>query len=115
MLRLVLVWVLVPGLVPGLGPGPVPGRAGPLYTEDDPLVILSGASLQAAVTRSSSAWLVQFFSSWCGHCVEYSATWRTLARDVQGTAPRSCLSILSILYSPIDQSASCSVGKDHVT
>lgn len=58
-----------------------------LYTEQDPLVILTGDTLRSTVTGSSSAWLVQFYSSWCGHCIQYSATWKALARDVRGTGP----------------------------
>nr|XP_061835997.1 sulfhydryl oxidase 2 [Nerophis lumbriciformis] len=55
-----------------------------LYSsEEDGLAVLSGSGLKSAVTNSSSAWLVQFFSSWCGHCVHFSATWKALARDVQ--------------------------------
>lgn len=54
-----------------------------LYTEDDPLEILTSSSLKPAVTNSSSAWLVQFYSSWCGHCIQYSSTWRALAQDVK--------------------------------
>lgn len=54
-----------------------------LYTEQDPLVILTGDTLRSTVTGSSSAWLVQFYSSWCGHCIQYSATWKALARDVR--------------------------------
>ncbi|XP_069001430.1 sulfhydryl oxidase 2 [Embiotoca jacksoni] len=65
-----------------LAPGSL-GAAARLYTEDDPLVILSGGSLKPAVTNSSSAWLVQFFSSWCGHCIQYSNTWKALAQDVK--------------------------------
>ncbi|KAK5871768.1 hypothetical protein PBY51_004629 [Eleginops maclovinus] len=54
-----------------------------LYTEEDPLVILSSSNLKPAVTNSSSAWFLQFYSSWCGHCIQYSETWKALARDVQ--------------------------------
>ncbi|XP_044051716.1 sulfhydryl oxidase 2 [Siniperca chuatsi] len=54
-----------------------------LYTEEDPLVILSSSSLKPTVSNSSSAWLVQFFSSWCGHCIQYSSTWKALAQDVK--------------------------------
>ncbi|KAM3611030.1 uncharacterized protein V6R79_012665 [Siganus canaliculatus] len=54
-----------------------------LYTEEDPLVILSSSSLKPTVTNSSSAWLVQFFSSWCGHCIQFSGTWKALAQDVK--------------------------------
>lgn len=76
MLRLLAVLWLVPGSV---------GGAARLYTEEDPLRILSSGSLETTVGNSSSAWLVQFFSSWCGHCIQYSSTWKALAQDVQGT------------------------------
>ncbi|XP_078027250.1 sulfhydryl oxidase 2 [Epinephelus lanceolatus] len=69
----VVLW-LVPGCV---------GAAARLYTEEDPLVILSSSSLKPTVFNSSSAWLVQFFSSWCGHCIQYSSTWKALAQDVK--------------------------------
>ncbi|KAM7017538.1 sulfhydryl oxidase 2 [Tautogolabrus adspersus] len=59
------------------------GTAARLYTEEDPLVILSSSSLKTTVSNSTSAWLVQFFSSWCGHCIQYSSTWKSLARDVK--------------------------------
>ncbi|CAB1434425.1 unnamed protein product [Pleuronectes platessa] len=68
-----LLW-LVPGLL---------GAAARLYTEEDPLVILGSSSLKPAVTNSSSAWLLQFYSSWCGHCVQFSGTWKSLALDVK--------------------------------
>ena len=56
-----------------------------LYTEDDPLVLLGSGSLKRSVSsNSSSAWLVQFYSSWCGHCIQFSSTWKALAHDVQG-------------------------------
>ncbi|KAM9743038.1 sulfhydryl oxidase 2 [Menidia menidia] len=62
------------------GPGAAAGR---LYTEEDPVRILSGGRLKQTVTGSSSAWLVQFYSSWCGHCIQYSGTWKALAQDVK--------------------------------
>nr|XP_046242417.1 sulfhydryl oxidase 2 [Scatophagus argus] len=68
----VVIWLL-PGCL----------GAARLYTEEDPLVILSSSSLKPIVSNSSSAWLVQFFSSWCGHCIQYSSTWKALAQDVK--------------------------------
>ncbi|XP_068166687.1 sulfhydryl oxidase 2 [Antennarius striatus] len=59
------------------------GAAARLYTEEDPLVILSSTSLKPTVSNSTSAWLVQFYSSWCGHCIQYSSTWKALAQDVK--------------------------------
>ncbi|XP_075881604.1 sulfhydryl oxidase 2 [Nelusetta ayraudi] len=73
-LQAALVLWLVPGCV---------RAAARLYTEEDPLLILSSGSLKPTVTNSSSAWLVQFFSSWCGHCIHYSSTWKALAQDVK--------------------------------
>ena len=70
-----LLW-LVPGCL---------GAAARLYTEEDPLVILGSSSLKPAVTNSSSAWLLQFYSSWCGHCVQFSGSWKSLALDVKGS------------------------------
>ncbi|XP_062312090.1 sulfhydryl oxidase 2 [Osmerus eperlanus] len=54
-----------------------------LYTEEDPVVILTSSTLKQTVQNSSTAWLVQFYSSWCGHCIQYSPTWKALAGDVQ--------------------------------
>ncbi|CAN9512886.1 unnamed protein product [Ophioblennius macclurei] len=69
------LWLwLLPGCV---------AAAAQLYTEEDPVVILSSGSLKPTVTNSSSAWLVQFYSSWCGHCIQYSGTWKALAQDVK--------------------------------
>lgn len=77
-LRAALVLWLAPGCV---------RAASSLYTEEDPLVILSSGRLRSSVTNSSSAWILQFFSSWCGHCIQYSSTWKLLAEDVKGTKP----------------------------
>uniref|UniRef100_A0A672H3I7 Sulfhydryl oxidase n=1 Tax=Salarias fasciatus TaxID=181472 RepID=A0A672H3I7_SALFA len=76
-----------------LGAGSV-AAAGRLYTEEDPLVILSSSSLKPAVTNSSSAWIVQFYSSWCGHCIQYSGTWKSLAQDVRDWRPAVGVAVL---------------------
>ncbi|KAF3695254.1 Sulfhydryl oxidase 2 [Channa argus] len=70
------------------------GPAARLYTEEDPLVILSSSSLTPTVTNSSSAWLVQFYSSWCGHCIQYSSTWKTMAQDVKDWQQAIVVSVL---------------------
>lgn len=88
MLRFWFEVSVVLWLVPGCA-----GAAARLYTEEDPLVILSSSSLKSTVSNSSSAWLVQFFSSWCGHCIQYSSTWKALAQDVKGTAANTVGSV----------------------
>lgn len=59
------------------------GQATRLYTEEDPVVILSSDNLKQTLLNSSTAWLLQFYSSWCGHCIQYSPTWKALAGDVK--------------------------------
>ncbi|XP_030647636.1 sulfhydryl oxidase 2 [Chanos chanos] len=54
-----------------------------LYTEEDPVVILTSDTLKQTLHNSPTAWLVQFYSSWCGHCIQYSPTWKALAGDVK--------------------------------
>ncbi|KAL2092337.1 hypothetical protein ACEWY4_012135 [Coilia grayii] len=60
-----------------------PSQAARLYTEDDPVTILTTDTLKQTIHNSTTAWLVQFYSSWCGHCIQYSPTWKALAGDVK--------------------------------
>lgn len=70
--------------------GPGAGGAARLYRAgEDAVWVLDSGSVRGATANSSAAWLVQFYSSWCGHCIGYAPTWRALARDVQGEARRT--------------------------
>lgn len=70
--------------------GPGAGGAARLYRAgEDAVWVLDSGSVRGATANSSAAWLVQFYSSWCGHCIGYAPTWRALARDVRGEAPRA--------------------------
>ncbi|XP_007945230.2 sulfhydryl oxidase 2 [Orycteropus afer afer] len=52
----------------------------------DAVWVLDSGGVRGSTTNSSAAWLVQFYSSWCGHCIGYAPTWRALARDVRDWA-----------------------------
>ncbi|XP_020039122.2 sulfhydryl oxidase 2 [Castor canadensis] len=67
--------------------GPGAGGAARLYhAGEDAVWMLDSGSVRGATANSSAAWLVQFYSSWCGHCIGYAPTWRALAEDVRDWA-----------------------------
>ncbi len=54
--------------------------------EDGGIVSLTGSEgLKSAVLGSNRAWLVEFYSSWCGHCISFAPTFKKLGQEVQGT------------------------------
>lgn len=61
-------------------------RPGRLYSASDPLDLL-GPGAEERLLGSSSAWAVEFFASWCGHCIHFAPTWRALAHDIRGESP----------------------------
>ncbi|XP_074858856.1 sulfhydryl oxidase 1 [Carettochelys insculpta] len=60
---------------------------GGLYLPADPLARLQADTLERRVLHSPSAWLLEFYASWCGHCIRFAPTWRALAADVQAWRP----------------------------
>ncbi|KAM9642638.1 sulfhydryl oxidase 2 [Trichechus inunguis] len=79
-------WVLVL-LAAAATAGPGAGGAAGLYRPgEDAVWVLDSGGVRGATANSSAAWLVQFYSSWCGHCIGYAPTWRALAGDVRDWA-----------------------------
>ncbi|XP_053326290.1 sulfhydryl oxidase 1-like [Spea bombifrons] len=66
---------------------------GGLYSPDEPLVSLAGAT-RSLLLGSNSSWLAEFYASWCGHCAAFRPTWSALARDVQDWRPAVYLAVL---------------------
>lgn len=55
-----------------------------LYNASDPIVLLTTIDFQHTILATSNAWLVEFYSSWCGHCIDFAPAFRELANDVKG-------------------------------
>ncbi|XP_051836304.1 sulfhydryl oxidase 2 isoform X2 [Antechinus flavipes] len=87
-----LIWMLLLAFV-GSGVGAAGAR---LYSDGgaDAVWALDAGSVRAATGNSSAAWLVQFYSSWCGHCIHYAPVWRALARDVRDWASAIRVAVL---------------------
>ncbi|XP_076436162.1 sulfhydryl oxidase 2-like [Babylonia areolata] len=59
------------------------GKEGHFSGMDD-VFILNNDNMKDRVYGNSMAWVVEFYSSWCGHCIHFAPTWKTLAKDLKG-------------------------------
>ena len=55
-----------------------------LYSKDDPMEILDNSTIKHKIYKSNRVWVVEFYSSWCGHCHAFAPTWRRFAKQIQG-------------------------------
>ncbi|XP_051166637.1 sulfhydryl oxidase 2-like isoform X2 [Leptopilina boulardi] len=53
-----------------------------LYNESDHVVILNITNFKSYIYNSKSSWFVEFYSTWCGHCVRFAPIWKTFASNV---------------------------------
>ena len=42
------------------------------YNASDKVTVLNSDNLLSTVYQSNTAWLVEFYASWCGHCKSYA-------------------------------------------
>ncbi|XP_068273064.1 sulfhydryl oxidase 1 [Nyctibius grandis] len=73
-----------------------------LYSASDPLELL-GSGAEGRLLGSPSAWAVEFFASWCGHCVHFAPTWRALAHDLREWRPAVMLAAIDCADEAIQQ------------
>ncbi|CAL1533582.1 unnamed protein product [Lymnaea stagnalis] len=68
-------------------------------TEDDDVLPLNNETLQNLVIQTkpnNKVWVVEFYNSWCGHCVNFAPVWKKVAtdlkewRDIIGIAALDC-------------------------
>ena len=54
-----------------------------LYSEGDNLVCAKKGTLTETIRRNQWTWLVEFYSSWCGHCQYFAPTWKKFAHSLE--------------------------------
>nr|XP_015826804.2 sulfhydryl oxidase 1 [Nothobranchius furzeri] len=65
---------------------PCPAETG-LYTASDQILLLSRENVDSVLVNSTAAMVVEFYASWCGHCVAFSPFYKKLARDTKEWKP----------------------------
>ena len=55
-----------------------------LYEKTGDVVVLSDANFAAKVF-TDRAWVVEFYNTWCGHCVKFAPKWKQFAMELKGT------------------------------
>ncbi|XP_063977278.1 sulfhydryl oxidase 1 [Diachasmimorpha longicaudata] len=55
-----------------------------LYSASDDIVVLNSDNLKTSIGNGTTAWFVEFYNSWCGHCHRFAPTWKAFAKSVVG-------------------------------
>ncbi|XP_053380728.1 sulfhydryl oxidase 2-like isoform X2 [Mercenaria mercenaria] len=51
-------------------------KAEGLYKPSGSVFILDQQNFRQNVIKSESAWIVEFYNSWCGHCIKFAPAWK---------------------------------------
>ncbi|XP_020780519.1 sulfhydryl oxidase 1 [Boleophthalmus pectinirostris] len=65
-----------------------------LYTDTDQIILLTPQTVESVLVNSTAAIVVEFYASWCGHCIAFSTTYKKLARDIKEWKPAVDLSAI---------------------
>ncbi|CAG0919338.1 unnamed protein product [Notodromas monacha] len=74
----VCVMVVVVGLLMMIG------RVDGLYSASDKVQLMDSTNFEKWVFGSKAAWVVEFYSSWCGFCKGFAPTWKKLGVEING-------------------------------
>ena len=56
-----------------------------LYDIEDNVVVIKGdSSYNEIMLTNQTALAVEFYNSWCGHCIRFAPTWKALSKNIIG-------------------------------
>ena len=55
-----------------------------LYTDKDSVHILNHKNFGDVVYLKPHCMLVEFYNSWCGHCIRFAPVWKDFAISIDG-------------------------------
>lgn len=56
-----------------------------LYSKlKDDVIVLNLNNMRDRVYGKNIVWVIEFYNSWCGHCIEFAPTWKQFASDLKG-------------------------------
>lgn len=71
-------------VLPLVSPFGIGKRDGLYGDEDIGIVNLESGNFSKIVLGSKTAFIVEFYSSYCGHCIHFAPTFKDFARQVAG-------------------------------
>lgn len=66
------IFALLGNIRPSSSAAIAPSIFASLYNSTDKVIVLDSQNFPSTVYNSSTAWLVEFYASWCGHCQNYA-------------------------------------------
>ena len=56
-----------------------------MYTSKDVgITLVDHSNFKNVILESDTAWMVEFYSSWCGHCIRFAPVFKELGTNVEG-------------------------------
>jgi thiol-disulfide isomerase/thioredoxin len=62
----------------------VSDKEGLYYKTKDDVIILNSKNMKDRVYDKNMVWVIEFYNSWCGHCIHFAPTWKQFASDLKG-------------------------------
>ncbi|XP_072537373.1 sulfhydryl oxidase 1 [Salminus brasiliensis] len=70
-----------------------PAARAALYSPADRVLALDFSSV-SQIFNTSSAFLLELYATWCGHCVAFAPVWKNLSRDISEWKPAVDLAVI---------------------